>query len=312
MSIRDGAIFVPHVQRDWNDLELLNTGVTNLIHKSKNPDEQWIVALTERIGDWRSKSRSTYVRWALTINGMHLAESTYKDWPEDKAFQVKSIRPRSSGPEFAVLAQWDGAKTADNYKDACELISAYGVCDLYGCLEEIIFDAYRTFLEFHPTKILGGSEYKELRKLYNKSKSDPAHRGEWESRWRERLDQWQRKRAYDRLGAVLLAFTAHAKIKKPHWYKNSSPVTWAETLSGIGELRNLVTHGVATVSSALGDFSRKPHNAGFDFEEGKPLKVRLHHLMGVECFIDQLLTALNASLIERAMGPQPPLKLLLR
>ena len=44
----------------------------------------------------------------------------------------------------------------------------------------------------------------------------------------------------------------------------------------------------------------------FDFEEGKPLTIESYHLQGVDYFCEQLLTALNFSLIEMVHGPMPP------
>ena len=314
MSGRESVNFIPHIRRHWSDPELLKTGFTNLIHESDAPEDQWIVTMTKNVGDWRSKSRSTYMRWALAINGMVLAESKYKGWQEDKRFQVFTIRPARGQRRAAriVLAEWTGKEAAKNYRAASNLIAAYGVGDLYGCLEEIIFEAYRIYLDHHPTKLLGGAEFKELRQFYYKAKRQPELQNEWQSRWNERVEHWQRKKAYDGLGSVFLSFVRNTELKKPHWYKLSTPETWAQTISGIGELRNLVTHGVGTVSKKLAEFSQTPQNAGFDFQEGKPLTVQLKHMMGVECFVDQLLTALNASLIERALGPQPALKMLFR
>jgi hypothetical protein len=57
---------------------------------------------------------------------------------------------------------------------------------------------------------------------------------------------------------------------------------------------------VTNVPPELAEFSLQPANMGFDFREGEKLEINLRHLQGVECFLDQLLTALNLSLLERA------------
>jgi hypothetical protein len=92
VSIRDRAN--PHVRREWSDPVLLETGVANVIHESAKPEEQWITETTTQIGEWRSKAHSTYMRWALSINGLLVAERTYRDWPAEKQFYVTSLRWR--------------------------------------------------------------------------------------------------------------------------------------------------------------------------------------------------------------------------
>jgi hypothetical protein len=303
---------VPHVRRELPDPRLLAEGVQNLIHKSDKPEHQWICETTARIGEWRSKSRTTYMRWALTINGLCVAVERYQDWPDDKRFHVRSIRFPRGRIEPVVLAEWTGAEAAANHRETTTLMSSYGISDLFGVLEEIVFAAYRIFLDHNPQALLRGPEFNELRQLRARAKEDATAREEWHAQWNDRVEKWQRNRLYDGLGAVFLSFMRDAGLQKPHWYQHSTPETWAETIGGIGELRNLITHGVGTVSRKLAEFSAKPTSMTFDFKEGEPLDVKLMHLMGVDAFIDQLLTALNASLIERAVGPKPELRMLLR
>ncbi len=307
MRTRERLNFVPHHFKDWDDPTLATQKVSNFVLESKVVEEQWVVEITRRIGQWRSKSRSTYIRWALTINGLYLGEEKYGKWGAKQRFVVHTMRRNSIVP----LAEWSGEEAAKNHKATAELVSAFGVVDLYGCLEEIVFDAYRLFLHHHPLEILPNPDYRELRQLYHRAKEDAAVRNQWESEWNRRLDHWHRKHLYDGLGKVFLAFAQRSGLKQPHWYELSTPETWAGTIRGIGELRNLITHGAGEVSKELSEFSKSPGNAGFDFKQGEPLVVELRHMMGVECFIDQLLTALNASLIECVRGPQPPLKAML-
>ena len=74
----------------------------------------------------------------------------------------------------------------------------------------------------------------------------------------------------------------------------------------IALLRHHIVHGMPTVTAELANLSNRPTSLTFDFTEGAPLKVALHHLQSVECFIDQLLSAVNLSLLEKAIGPLRP------
>lgn len=179
-------------------------------------------------------------------------------------------------------------------------MAAWGLIDLYSCIEEFVFEFYKTFLDHNPDSIIKGSEFRNLRRLKRESVKGPECEEKWKVAWKERLESWQRKRLYDGLNKVFLAYTSVTGLKTPSNYKSSTIETWAETIKGISELRNCFTHGVETVTKELSDFSSKPNSMLFDFEEGKPLSIELKHLQSVECFLDQLLTAINLSLIERA------------
>ena len=75
-SIRQRALFVPqkHFEKLPSDEE---GGVTNFIHRTDDPAEKWIEETTAKIGDWKNLSRSIYLRWAITINAMCIAEDHY-------------------------------------------------------------------------------------------------------------------------------------------------------------------------------------------------------------------------------------------
>jgi hypothetical protein len=126
------------------------------------------------------------------------------------------------------------------------------------------------------------------------------HQEAWKTAWDERLDKWQKKRIYDGLNKVFLSYMEVAGLKTPSIHKLATVETWADTIKGIGALRNCFAHGMVIVTKELSDFSQKPHSMLFNFVEGEPLKIELKHLQSVECFLDQLLTAINLSLIERA------------
>jgi hypothetical protein len=106
-------------------------------------------------------------------------------------------------------------------------------------------------------------------------------------------------------GRVFRAYYQAADLRRPSMYKHTDIDTWCDTINGVAELRNLIVHGAPCVSSELSEFSKRPTSMSFDFVEGAPLIVRLHHMQSIECFADQLLTALNISLLEKAIGPLP-------
>ncbi|MDC0715106.1 hypothetical protein POL68_42050 [Stigmatella sp. ncwal1] len=110
----------------------------------------------------------------------------------------------------------------------------------------------------------------------------------WEDAWRNRLDTWQRKRLYDGLHRVFLAFC--------------TVETWAETIEGMGLVRHLLVHGESKVTAELAAFCAKPHSMKLGFKEGEPLSMHLFHLQAFEAFTDQLLNALNISLAEHPVA----------
>jgi hypothetical protein len=71
----------------------------------------------------------------------------------------------------------------------------------------------------------------------------------------------------------------------------------------IALVRNALVHGASVVSEELAAACAKPYRGTFDFQLGAPLVIQLYHLQGVEFFCEQLLTAINMSLVERVHGP---------
>ncbi len=270
--------------------------IDNFIIEPKNVEDAWIKESTEKIGEWRSYFRSSYMRWALTLNGLHVAKERYDSKKLDSVgFTIDSLRQDG----LKNIALWDMKTAAKNHEETIPMIAAWGLIDLYSCIEEFIFEFYKIFLNHNPDSIIKGTEFSNLRHLRNEAVNNIESKEMWKAAWEERLESWQRKRLYDGLNKVFLAYTNVAGLKTPSIYTLSTIETWAETIKGISELRNCFTHGVETVTKELADFSSKPHSMLFDFEEGKPLNIELKHLQSVECFLDQLLTAINLSLIER-------------
>ena len=302
--------FIGHQKIDHKEINS-PVSVNNLIYKAKSKDEIWIEETTSQIGEWRAIFRSTYMRWALCINGLFVAEEKYSDpqWSKNNEFTIHSLR--GVPPIKRVIARWKGKETAEAYKKIIPTLAAFGIMDLYGCLEEFIFAFYRIYLRHNPCDLLQGEEFKTLKKLYRKQKVNLDLRKKWEEKIEKRLDQWQEKKIYKGLKTVFLNFCSNAELNTPSWYQNTRIETWAETIKGIAVLRNALTHGVTKVSPELAEFSRGLYSMNFNFVEDSPIVVQLEHLQAVDMFCEQLLTALNASLIERAVGPKSKLKYVL-
>lgn len=279
-------------------------GVTfqNIVSIATSDKGKWIEALTRKIGDQRALFRSTYFQWALAMNGLHVAAERYgsKDWQKlGKAFTIGGLQADKSGRiSPARLAEWPGDKAAKAHLDTAPKMCAWGFIELYACFEEFVFDLYRTYLSHHPEDVIQGEEFRHLRRLRREAQADATKQEAWIVALKERLDKWQRNKLYDGLDRVFLAMFNSAGLKKPSRYTKSSPDTWAESLRGIGLVRHLLVHGVKTVPKELGDFCKQPYAVALDFVEGAPLKIELRHLQCAELFSDQLLSAVNLSLIE--------------
>jgi hypothetical protein len=272
----------------------------NLILEAKSDKTMWIEETTKKIGDWRGIFRSSYIKWALAINGLFLAKEKYEREVDNETFlfQVKSLRQEPEGAKQTTIAEWDAAKAAKVHFDTVPMICTYGFTDLYNCLEEFVFDFYRIYWRYNPDSLIKGTEFRHLRKLKEEANGSEESNALWEKSFNERLDNWQRKRLYNNLGKVFLSYCNEAGIKKPKNYKISTPETWAESITGISVVRNTIVHGGKVVSKELGEFCKTPYSLGFDFVEGEELKITLTKLQMVELFTNQLLTALNISLSE--------------
>jgi hypothetical protein len=293
----DKIDFVGHQKFLVDDLNGETPPINNFIIKAESAEDKWIESTTEAIAIWRSHFRSSYIRWALTINGLDKAKDRYDSKKGDElGFTIESIR--ANGMER--IALWDMQTAAKNHKSTIPMIASWGIVDLYSCLEEFVFEIYIIFLNHYPDSIIKGNEFRNLRQLKRVSSNDADKKKEWEELWRKRVESWQKKRIYDGLNKVFLAYTKVSGLKTPSIYKVSTVETWAETIAGIAELRNCFTHGVDTVNKALAEFSNKPHSMLFDFREGEKLTIELKHLQSIECFLDQFLTTINFSLMERA------------
>lgn len=297
-NIRSRALFVP--QQHFEKMDPLdNRPISNFIHRTDDEKDKWIEETTEGIGDWKNLSRSIYLRWAITINAMVLAEKRYTELPQDQALQTSTLRSVDGIARLVPLAIWPSREAAAHYKSSTPLIAAYGVSDLVGAVEDIIFDCFEIFLRHNPSKFLIGPENKAFRKTFKCRAEQPK---EWAAAWALRYNSWRRKRTYDPLYKVVLDYWREADLSRPSSYENTDVPDWAATIRMFSELRNLIIHGASTVSKELEELCKIKTNMSFDFKCGETLKVELHHLQSIECFMDQYLTALNIALIEKGRG----------
>lgn len=281
--------------------------IHNVIVKAKSPENEWIEEATRSIGNWRAIFRSTYIRWALAINGLHLASTEYRKINEpQRRFGVSSIRFDHTGKgNIERIAEWDYAFAAQAHLESAPMLCAWGLMDMYAVLEEFVFSIYRIFLNSHPDCLMQGPDFRDLRRLYRQRNESEELMQAWKAAWEERITSWQQKKLYDGLGRVFLALCNTAGINAPSTYKQTTTETWAESISGLSLVRNSLIHGVSTGSEEIEEFCKQPTSLGFSFKAGEPLLIQLLHLQSVECFTDQLLTALNLSLCELAGLPLP-------
>jgi hypothetical protein len=275
--------------------------VTNVIMKAATDNGRWIETLTSQIGPARARFRSTYYHWAMAINGLHIAAERYASAERQAQhgdFVITGIRPPESR---AVLASWSGGEASHAYRSTLPKMAAWGYIELYAALESSIFEFYRSYWDLHPDRLIRGPDFKDLRRLKRAAEAegaDEAAFAAWNEAWSERLDGWHRRKLYDGLHKVFLAFCAETGLKTPSNYEETTIDTWAETIEGLGLLRHLLIHGEQVVPDELEAFCAKPHSMSFKFKTGDPLRVDLFHLQAFELFSDQLLTGLNISATE--------------
>lgn len=294
--------FVGHQIFDFGDAKPNDTRpINNVIVRTNDSALKWAEETTEKIGEWRALFRSTYISWAVTINGLHLAREKYSDpeWMKNHRFKVSSVRVNHNQPAIVPIAEWDSDVVSDAHMKPIPMLCSYGVIDLYTCLEEFVFDFYEIYLRQNPDPLMQGSEFRDLRQMYRERNESPEV---WQAALSERLENWKRKRLYDGLGKVFRAYSEVARLETPSGYSLTTIETWAECIDAFSLLRNCLIHGATVAPDELAEFSTAEHRMGFDFKSGEPLKVSLNHLMNLDCFCDSLLTGLNISLYERVNG----------
>jgi hypothetical protein len=305
-SLRNRVRFLEQQVLEVNHPAIDQPGsVQNLIYKTDDPAIKWIETATSRIGDWRASERSVFMRWAITINALHVARDRYRDSPEI-LLTIDTLRTDAGRTERVHLAGWRGDEAARNHEATIPMMAAYAVQDMFGILEEIVLELYEIFVRGNPSILMRGDEYKPLRAAFRAKDDGEAEEAAFTAMWEERIAGWRRNRTFDGLHRVFGTFWAAAGLVRPSWYRLTDVDDWLRVMETIGEIRHLVTHGEDKVSKRLGDLCAGQPNLGMTFKEGERLEVTLQDLWIVEHFVDQLLNAINMSLIEKAGGPLAP------
>lgn len=276
--------------------------ISNIIVRAKSNEGRWVEESTLAIGEWRAHFSSVYIQWSLALNGVHVAAEKYTDpvWSSTKQFSVKALRVEGARHALQEIAVWKGPCAAKNHLGTAPKLCAWGVVEMFACFEVFIFELYRIFLNHHPDSLIKGQEpeHKTLRRLQREAEADPSKRTAWNEAWAKRLSLWHKNKIYKGLHNTFLAYYSATGLHKPKSYTQTDVSDWAEMLEAVGILRNCLVHGAKDVPMDLAEISKKPHASTFDFKEGQSFSVELKHLQGIELFANQLLTAINLSLVE--------------
>lgn len=306
-SLRSRVLFVSHervVPADKGVIEA-DPGMS-LSWVPDCAEHEWIGEATLRIADWKTFVRSVYMRWAITINALHVARDRYAEMDGKIGLSVDQLTMKNGNLEREPMAIWSGSQAAENYELSIPLMASYGVQDMFGVAEEIIFDLYEIYLNHNPSGLIEGKDFRAERRLYRERNESAEHAQAWESAWQERLLAWRRKKLYSGLHNVLLSFWQRSGLRRPPWYEHTDIETWAKTIEVFGELRNLITHGENYVSERLESLVTEQPFLGLTFTAGEELRVQLSDMMIMQDFLIKLLSTLNLSLIQEALGQDLP------
>lgn len=275
-----------------------------LTYTTDDPAQKWIEIATNRSAEHAAFYRSVYMRWAITINALNVARDRYSE-PGAKGLQILQAVRGDDGPQVVPLDTWWPETAAENYEKSIPLMAAYGIQDLFGAMEEIIFDLYEIYLDAHPLEILKGPDFKDQRRLHRERNDGPEQETAWSAAWAERMTAWRRKRIYDGLHKVFRAFWDRSGLQRSSAYSETDIDDWCTVIETISELRNLLVHGENLVSQRLGELAAAQPRLGFRYVAGKVLELDLWDIMIVERFFSDMIVLLNESLMELAAGGHP-------
>ena len=270
-----------------------------------SPREKWIHNANIVTMDFGGVFHSIFLRWAVTVNGLHVASEKYstEEWLKSgKSFAVSGYRNSLDGhPHYTNVRVWDGKMASKVHASSIPMLAAWAFCNMYSCLEEFIFKIFRIFLEAHPLVLLEGSQFRDLRQLYRNKETSENNFIKWKNEWEKRLDSWHRKKSYDGLERVFNNFIQKSRLEIPSGYKGYFDYTdIGKTLGGISMIRNCFIHGVTEVPQELEDFCNTFQSSFFEFKSGDKFKITLHELATFEHFTDTFTQTLNNSFFELA------------
>ena len=269
-------------------------------------EPKWIQEVNEAVMNFGGVFHSIFLRWAVTINGLHVAADKYSD-PEWKkkgmGFAVQGIRNRKdgSGPGLRNVRVWDGSMASEVHSSSIPMLAAWAFCNMYSCLEEFIFNIFKVYLNSNPLEICKGSEFKDVRRLYHERDQSNEQHSAWVEAWSERLESWHRNKLYDGLEKVFKNFISKTGLQIPSFYQGEYGYNdIAKTLGGISLIRNCFIHGVTKVPQELALFCEDFQSPFFNFTEGERFSLSIHDLATLEHFTDTFTQTLNNSLLELA------------
>lgn len=269
-------------------------------------EKKWISKANKITMDFGGIFHSIFLRWAVTVNGLHVATEKYQsqNWIDSgKSFSVVGIRNKidGSGPHQTYVRIWDGKFASEIHASSIPMLAAWAFCNMYSCLEEFIFKIFRVFLESNPLTICKGDEFKDLRKIYRDRELSDVHLLKWNELWDNRLDSWHRKKLYDGIERVFNNFIQQSGLVIPSGYTNKYDYSdIAKTLGGIAMIRNCFIHGETEVPQELGDFCETFQSSFFKYKTGDKFGITLNELAIFEYFTDTFTQTLNTSFLELA------------
>lgn len=304
----------------WSELNLIERRMISIMAPDYNekrpvkwldfdcddPAKLWIKEANSITMDFGGVFHSIFLRWAVTVNGLHVAADRYKssEWIDrGKHFAVTGFRNAldGGGPSQTYVRIWDGPSASEVHSSSIPMLAAWAFCNMYACLEEFIFKLFRTYLESNPLSICKGDEFKHLRKAYRERTLTDDNLSAWNTKWEERLDSWHRKKLYDKIENVFNNLARNTGIEIPASYGDKLDFSdVAKTLGGIALIRNCFIHGETDVPEELGNFCDSPQSLFFNYKTGDRLEITLHELATFEYFADTFTQTLNTSLFELA------------
>jgi len=300
MSIRDRVNYIDKLESSQLSPDVIPT-LFSVQYKGIPPDgKEGIVEIINKTDDFKRKFRSSYVRWALTINALNVSQKYYSEH-SDKRLGVGFLRIENKEFEMKNLIIMEASKAKENTNRCLDVISAYGVFDLYGCFEEIIFDLYEIYLNFYPEKLISGKDHKDARVLFRKRNENDEDRLAWCEYLRGRIEKWRRKRVYDKMSDVFYAFICDVGLKDNEQFSRHM-TSMKKGINAISELRNIITHGGDAVTETLASFCDEGRNPMFPYKVGDKISVNLFTLASTEYFFDSIISDINRELMVSLVG----------
>jgi len=199
------------------------------------------------------------------------------------------------------IIEWDGLKASEYHAKTTMMMSSWAVIDLFGLIEKYIFRLLDIFVRANPQHLMRGKEYRDLRRIFNARKNSDDSETLWKAEFNKRIESWKRKRLYDGIDKVFLNYLEISEIRGLDPYRWDIHVI---CIKAISMLRNCLIHGQDTVPSDLAEQLKHKNLAGIRLNEGEPLIFGTEYLQSIELYLNNLITELNKSLMERAINEQ--------